>query len=59
MEGTWAGGAISNEDGFYEIVKCASGYYNVRASFVGFKTSTAYEVQVNLGKSCPVEIRIA
>jgi len=51
-------GAISNEDGFYEIVNVPPGLYNVRASFVGFKTSTAYEVQVNLAKAVQLDFEL-
>lgn len=47
-------GAISDEEGNYEIVNVPPGLYNVRASFVGFKTSTAYEVQVTQAK--PVQL---
>ncbi|WP_075348845.1 TonB-dependent receptor [Algoriphagus marinus] len=47
-------GAISNEDGFYEIKNVPPGLYNVRASFVGYKTATAYEVQVTLAR--PVQL---
>jgi hypothetical protein len=47
-------GAISNEDGFYEIKNVPPGLYNVRASFVGYKTATVYEVQVTLAR--PVQL---
>jgi hypothetical protein len=47
-------GAISNEDGFYEIQNVPPGLYNIRASFVGYKTTTAYEVQVTLAR--PVQL---
>ncbi len=50
-------GAISDEQGFYEINNVPPGLYNVRASFIGFKTETAYEVQVNLAK--PVQLDFA
>lgn len=47
-------GAISDEDGFYEIKNVPPGLYNIRASFVGYKTTTAYEVQVTLAR--PVQL---
>jgi hypothetical protein len=47
-------GAISDENGMYEITAIPPGLYNVRASFVGFKTSTAFEVQVTL--ATPVQL---
>ena len=47
-------GAITNEEGFYEISNIPAGLYNVRASYVGFKSSTAFEVQVSLAK--PVQL---
>ena len=47
-------GAISDEDGFYEIKNVPPGLYNVRASFVGYKTATAYEIQVT--QSRPVQL---
>ncbi|MFN3757589.1 MAG: TonB-dependent receptor [Algoriphagus aquaeductus] len=47
-------GAISDENGNYEIRNVPPGLYNVRASFVGFKNSTAYEVQVTLAR--PVQL---
>jgi hypothetical protein len=47
-------GAISDDDGFYEIKNVPPGLYNVRASFVGYKTATAYEIQVT--QSRPVQL---
>jgi hypothetical protein len=47
-------GAISDEDGFYEIKNVPLGLYNIRASFVGYKTATAYEIQVT--QSRPVQL---
>jgi hypothetical protein len=47
-------GAISDEDGFYEIKNVPPGLYNIRASFVGYKTATAYEIQVT--QSRPVQL---
>lgn len=47
-------GAISDENGNYEIQNIPPGLYNVRASFVGYKSSTAFEVQVTLAR--PVQL---
>lgn len=47
-------GAISDENGLYEITDVPTGLYNVRASFVGFKNKTAFEVQVTLAR--PVQL---
>jgi len=47
-------GAISDEEGFYEIQNIPAGLYNVRASFVGFKTETRFEVRVTIAK--PVQL---
>lgn len=47
-------GAISDENGNYEIQNIPPGLYNVRASFVGYKSSTVYEIQVTLAR--PVQL---
>ncbi|SFT76194.1 Outer membrane receptor proteins, mostly Fe transport [Algoriphagus locisalis] len=47
-------GAISDEQGFYEITNVPPGLYNVRASFVGYKTKTQFEIQVTLAR--PVQL---
>lgn len=47
-------GAISDEEGNFEIVNVPPGLYNVRASYVGYKSTTAYEIQVSLAK--PVQL---
>ncbi|PZX46992.1 TonB-dependent receptor [Algoriphagus chordae] len=47
-------GAISDENGEYEITDIPPGLYNVRVSFVGFKNKTAFEVQVTLAR--PVQL---
>lgn len=47
-------GTISDENGNYEVQNVPPGLYNVRASFVGYKTSTAFEVQVTLAR--PVQL---
>jgi len=47
-------GAISNENGIYEIIDVPTGLYNLRASFVGYREKTAYEVQVTQAR--PVQL---
>ncbi len=51
-------GAISDENGNYEIQNIPPGLYNVRASFVGFKTSTSYEVQVTLARAVQLDFSL-
>ena len=52
-------GAISDEAGFYEILSVPPGLYNIRASFVGYKTSTVYEVQVTLARSVQLDFELS
>lgn len=47
-------GAVSDEQGQYRISGLEPGLYNVKASFVGFKPQTFYEVQVTLAR--PVQL---
>lgn len=51
-------GAISDENGTYEITNVPAGLYNVRASFVGFKSRTAFEVQVTLSRSVQLDFEL-
>lgn len=51
-------GAISDEDGNYSIESIPPGLYNVRASFVGYKTETRYEVRVTLAKSVQLDFEL-
>jgi hypothetical protein len=51
-------GAISNENGNYEIQNIPPGLYNVRASFVGYKSSTVYEVQVTLARAVQLDFTL-
>ena len=51
-------GAITDENGLYEIKSIPPGLYNVRASFVGFKTSTAFEVRVTLAKPLQLDFEL-
>ena len=43
-------GAITDEEGNYEISSVPPGLYTVRASYVGYKPSTAYDIQVALAR---------
>ncbi|SHM40667.1 Outer membrane receptor proteins, mostly Fe transport [Cyclobacterium lianum] len=47
-------GAVSDEEGNYSISGIEPGLYNIKASFVGFKSKTFYEVQV--GRARPVQL---
>jgi len=47
-------GTVSDENGQYQLTGLEPGLYNVRASFVGFKSQTFYEVQVSLAR--PVQL---
>ncbi|UZD21616.1 TonB-dependent receptor [Algoriphagus halophytocola] len=51
-------GAISDENGVYEITGVPPGLYNVRASFVGFKTKTIFEVQVTRARPVQLDIEL-
>ncbi|WP_026952590.1 TonB-dependent receptor [Algoriphagus mannitolivorans] len=50
-------GGISDENGFYEIKNIPPGLYNIRASFVGFKAQTQYEIQISQAR--PVQLDFA
>ncbi len=52
-------GAISDENGNYEIQNVPPGLYNVRASFVGFKSSTVFEVQVTLARPVQLDFNLS
>ncbi|MDX5337921.1 MAG: TonB-dependent receptor [Cyclobacteriaceae bacterium] len=50
-------GGISDENGFYEIQNIPPGLYNIRASFVGYKTQTQFEIQISQAR--PVQLDFA
>lgn len=51
-------GAISDESGNYEIANIPPGLYNVRASFIGYKSSTAFEIQVTIAKAVQLDFEL-
>lgn len=51
-------GAVSDEDGMYQISDVTPGLYNIRVSFVGFKTATVFEVQVTLAKPVQLDFQL-
>lgn len=51
-------GAITDENGFYEIKNVPPGLYNVRASFVGYKSSTTFDVQVTLARPTQLDFQL-
>ncbi|MFC0262887.1 TonB-dependent receptor [Fontibacter flavus] len=44
-------GTVSDENGNYVITNLEPGLYNVRASFVGFRSKTSFEIQVTLARA--------
>ncbi|MDI1321582.1 MAG: TonB-dependent receptor [Algoriphagus sp.] len=51
-------GAVSDENGLYEINDIPPGLYNVRASFVGYKVQTIFEVQVTLARPVQLDFQL-
>lgn len=51
-------GAITDEGGNYVISNVPPGLYNVRASYVGYKPSTAYDIQVALARSFQLDFSL-
>ena len=44
-------GTVSDEDGRYEIVDVAPGLYNIRASFIGYRPKTIFEIQISRARA--------
>ena len=44
-------GTTSDIDGNYKLENIASGVYNVQVSFVGFKTTIRYEIELSNSRS--------
>ena len=57
IQGTTTG-ASSDIDGNYEISKLKPGVYTLIATFVGYKTKTIYEIDVNSIKPTTVDIKM-
>ena len=51
-------GAVSDENGLYEIRDIPPGLYNVRASFVGYKVQTIFEIQVTLARPVQLDFQL-
>jgi hypothetical protein len=51
-------GTVTDENGFYILENIPPGLYNVRASFVGFKPKTVFEVQVTLARSVQLDFEL-
>jgi len=47
-------GAVTDENGYYKIDNINPGLYNVKASFIGYKSKTVFEIQVT--RAIPKEI---
>jgi hypothetical protein len=51
-------GATSDENGFFEITGLTPGLYDVRASYVGYRDVTLYEIQVSTAKAAVVNFKM-
>ncbi len=51
-------GAITDADGYYDILNVSPGTYDVRASFVGFRPVTAEGVSVNIDLTSEVDFAL-
>ena len=51
-------GAVSDLEGNYVISGLAPGLYNVKASFVGFKSKTVFEVQVTKANAVQLDFEL-
>lgn len=51
-------GTVSDENGKYRIEGVNPGLYNVRASFVGFKSKTIFEVQVTRARAVQLDFEL-
>ncbi len=57
VEGTDKG-AVTDDDGLYEIGGLAPGLYNVRVSFIGFADAAEFEVQVSNARAAVVNLEM-
>jgi hypothetical protein len=51
-------GTTTDENGNYEITGLAPGLYNVRASYVGYKDATQFEIQVTTARPAVVNFKM-
>ncbi|EMS32070.1 TonB-dependent receptor [Mariniradius saccharolyticus AK6] len=49
-------GTVSDENGNYALTNIPPGLYNVRASFVGYRSKTFFEIQVSLARPVRLDI---
>jgi len=52
-------GAVTDDEGYYTILNLKPGTYEVRASFLGFRTQIIREVRVAIGQTTTVDITMA
>lgn len=51
-------GAVTDDDGFYEITDLPPGLYNVRVSYIGFADAAEFEVQVSPARPAVVNLEM-
>jgi hypothetical protein len=51
-------GTVTDEKGFYQLDGITPGLYNIRASFIGYKPKTIFEVQVTLARSVQLDFEL-
>lgn len=51
-------GTVSDEDGNYEIRGINPGLYNIRASFVGFRSKTEFEIQITRASAVRLDFEL-
>lgn len=51
-------GTVSDENGNYKLENVKPGLYNFRASFVGYKSKTVFEVQVTFAKAVQLDFEL-
>ncbi|WP_291788744.1 TonB-dependent receptor [Cecembia sp.] len=51
-------GTVTDIDGNYSISNIPPGFYNVRASFVGFRTKTEFDIQITLARAVRLDFSL-
>ncbi|EOZ95967.1 TonB-dependent receptor [Indibacter alkaliphilus LW1] len=51
-------GTVTDENGDYEIIGITPGLYNVRASFIGFRTKTEFEIQITRARAVRLDFEL-